>query len=57
MKTPKEIEYKAIYLQKCIRRAESSWMPSKTEENKAELFKAAHDALMWALDYKPRYLL
>lgn len=56
MKTAKEIENKAIYLQKCIRQAENSWMPSKMEENKAALFKAAHDALMWVLDYKPRYL-
>lgn len=55
MKTRKELENKALELQKRIWQLEMCWNPNKADESKIEILKNVHTTLMWALGYQSRY--
>lgn len=52
MKTRKELEDKAIELQKRIWDLETCWQPSKADVSKIEILKTAYTTIMYVLGYK-----
>lgn len=56
MRKQKELETKAQELERSIWELEHScWIASDENKRKADILKSAHTALMFALNYKPKY--